>query len=134
MRELKDIIADARENIMEACAVCYDDGLNMGLDMAIDERDARIEEKYRDAWCDGFIAGWNGHAGAEPDDTEDGKEDDKTSPEELIPNCDGEPLVYCTECKHYYVGERGGANEWLCLRHQIADPASGAYCFWGERK
>lgn len=122
MRELKDIIADARDNIMEACAAGYVDGLNMGLDMAIDKRDEANGEL-----CDAFIRVWNERYELKEELEE--LRDIEAAP----PNWMGDQLVYCSECKHFWTGERGGANEWMCTRFEIADPGAGAYCYWGER-
>lgn len=121
MRELREIIAEAKDLVTEACAAGYTDGVQMGLDMAIDRRDAE-----RDELCDAFIRVWN--------ERYDLKEEleEMRGIEPAPTNYLGDEFVYCTDCKHYHVYERNGANEWMCERHQIADPGYG-YCYWGER-
>lgn len=122
MRELREIIAEAKDLVTEACAAGYSDGVQMGLDMAIDKRDAE-----RGELCDAFIRVWNERYELKEELEE------LRGIEPAPPNYLGDEFVYCSECVWNDRYERNGANERLCARHQIADPGDG-YCYWGERK
>lgn len=73
MRELREIIDDMRDNIAEACAAGYADGVRM----AVDERTSE-----RDGLCDAFVRVWNDRAQLL---SNDGK-----APESVITSTDGD--------------------------------------------